>query len=191
MRAARLTALALLPLTAALAGCITVTANDSSDAPRRADMGDFGEATLVNASGARMGRAVLTQGPSGLLIRIEADGLTPGWHGVHIHATGQCAAPFTSAGAHVNHGEPKAPHGLLNAGGPDDGDLPNIFADATGQVRAELFTTRARIADEGPGQWLLDSDGSALVIHANADDHASQPIGGAGDRVACGVMAAG
>lgn len=191
MPAARLTALAFLPLAAALAGCVTVTAIGGPDALPRADVGDFGEATLVNASGARIGRAALTQGPSGLLIRIEAEGLTPGWHGVHIHATGQCDAPFTSAGAHVNHGEPKAPHGLLNAGGPDDGDLPNIFADAAGQVRAELFTTQARIASDGPGQWLWDADGSALVIHANADDHTSQPIGGAGDRVACGVMAAG
>lgn len=191
MRATRLTALAFLPLAAALAGCVSITANDYSDAPRRATVGDFGEATLVNGSGTRVGRAILTQGPTGLLVRIEANGLTPGWHGVHIHATGQCAAPFTSAGGHVNHGEPRAMHGLLNADGPDDGDLPNIFADASGQVRAELFTTRARIASDGPGQWLWDDDGSALVIHASPDDHAGQPIGGAGDRVACGVMAAG
>jgi Cu-Zn family superoxide dismutase len=191
MRAARQITLALLPLTAALAGCISVTANDYSEPTLHAEIGDFGEATLVDAAGSRVGRAVLTQGPTGLLIRIEAAGLTPGWHGVHIHATGQCDAPFTSAGAHVNHGNPTAPHGLLNAGGPDDGDLPNIFADSAGQVRAEVFTTRARIAREGPGQWLWDADGSAIVIHANPDDHASQPIGGAGARVVCGVMAAG
>lgn len=191
MRAIHLITLALLPFAAALAGCVSVTANDWSDTPRRAAVGDFGEATLVNASGARVGRAVLTQGSSGLLIRIEAEGLSPGWHGVHIHATGQCDAPFTSAGGHVNHGDPMPPHGLLNAGGPDDGDLPNIFADAQGRVNAEVFTTRARIASEGPGQWLWDADGSALVIHANMDDQTSQPIGGAGARVACGVMAAG
>lgn len=191
MRASRLVALALLPLAASLGACVSVTANDYSDAPERAAVGDFGEATLINAAGANVGRAVLTQGPTGLLIRIEADGLAPGWHGVHIHATGQCAAPFTSAGAHINHGEPKAPHGLLNAQGPDDGDLPNIHADTQGRVRAEVFTTQARIAREGPGQWLWDADGSALVIHANVDDHRSQPIGGAGDRVACGIMAAG
>lgn len=191
MRPTLRSALSALPLIALLGGCVSVSVTDHSDGADRAEMGDFGEATLVNATGARVGRAVLTQGPSGLLIRIEAEGLTPGWHGVHIHATGQCDAPFTSAGAHVNHGEPKAPHGLLNVGGPDDGDLPNIFADAAGQVRAEAFTTRARLAPEGPGQWLWDADGSALVIHANADDHTSQPIGGAGDRVACGVMAAG
>ena len=190
MRKAHLTALVLLPLTAVLAGCVSVTTNDYSVRPERAVPGAFGEATLVNAGGARIGRAVLTQGATGLLIRIEAEGLPPGWHGVHIHATGQCETPFTTAGAHVNHGDPQAPHGLLNAGGPDDGDLPNIFADAGGRVNAEVFTTRARIASEGPGQWLWDSDGSSLVIHANADDHTSQPIGGAGARIACGVMAA-
>lgn len=191
MRSTLRSALSALPAIALLGGCVSVSVTDYSGGPDRAEMGDFSEATLINASGARVGRAVLTQGPTGLLIRIEAEGLTPGWHGVHIHATGQCDAPFTSAGAHVNHSDTKAPHGLLNAEGPDDGDLPNIFADASGQVRAELFTSRARIAEEGPGQWLWDADGSALVIHANADDHASQPIGGAGDRVACGVMAAG
>lgn len=188
MRAALIATFAALPL----AACVSVTANDySTHAPERASVGDFGEATLINGAGQRVGRAVLTQGATGLLIRVEAEGLTPGWHGIHIHATGECAAPFTSAGAHVNHGEPKAPHGLLNAQGPDDGDLPNIHADANGRVNAELFTTRARIGRSGPGQWLWDEDGSALVIHANADDHTSQPIGGAGDRVVCGVMAAG
>jgi len=191
MRPARLLALAVLPLAASLAACVSVTANDYSWRPSRAAVGDFGEATLFDAGGRNLGRAVLTQGPTGLLIRIEADGLTPGWHGVHIHATGECQAPFTSAGGHINHGEPGAPHGLLNPLGPDDGDLPNIHADDQGRVRAEIFTTRARIANEGPGQWLWDADGSALVIHANADDHNSQPIGGAGARVACGVMAAG
>jgi len=188
----RLIALAAVTATLPLAACASViTSNPVDPVMVRATPGDFGEAQLVAASGARIGRAVLTQGPTGLLIRIEATGLTPGWHGVHIHATGECAAPFTSAGAHVNHGEPRAPHGLLNAEGPDDGDLPNIFAAADGAINAEVFTTQARIARAGPGQWLWDADGSAIVIHANADDHVSQPIGGAGDRVACGVMAAG
>lgn len=192
-KAARYAALAAalaLPLTAG--ACVSVTTNEyaARSAPR-ATLGDFGEATLVNNEGARIGRAVFTQGPTGVVIRIEAEGLTPGWHGVHLHATGVCEGPFTSAGGHINHGEPAAPHGLLNADGPDDGDLPNIFAGPDGRVNAEVFTTRARLAAEGPGQWLLDENGSAIVIHASADDHASQPIGGAGGRVACGVVAAG
>ena len=191
MRSHRLAALATLPLIAALGACAGMSGASGMTGATRAAVGDFGEATLVNAQGRNVGRAVLTQGPTGLLIRIEADGLTPGWHGAHIHAIGQCAAPFTSAGAHINHADAKSPHGLLNAAEPDDGDLPNVFADAQGRVRAEVFTTRARIASSGPGQWLWDADGSALVIHANMDDHTSQPIGGAGDRVVCGVMAAG
>lgn len=162
----------------------------STEAAARTTPGQTAQVAIINGQGAEAGKATLTQGATGLLIKVEAAGLTPGWHGIHIHATGQCEAPFTSAGAHINHGDPKQPHGLLNADGPDDGDLPNVFADAKGAVNAEVFTTRARLADAGPGQWLLDDDGSALVIHANADDHSSQPIGGAGDRVACAVIKA-
>ena len=192
MRLTTLAPLACIALAASLSACISVTDNSyGGSAPVRASVGDFGEATLIDGTGARVGRAVLTQGATGLLIRVEASGLTPGWHGMHIHATGACAAPFTSAGAHINHTDPKTPHGLLNAEGPDDGDLPNIWVGADGKTNAEVFTTKARISARGPGQWLWDADGSALVIHANADDHTTQPIGGAGDRVICGVMAAG
>ena len=160
-------------------------------ATERAPVGDFGEATLNSASGDRIGRASFRQGPTGLLIRIEAQGLTPGWHGVHLHQVGDCSdSAFQSAGGHINHPAP-APHGLLNPSGPDAGDLPNIHADAQGRVAAEVFTARARIAQTGPGEMLWDDDGAAIVIHAQADDHASQPIGGSGARVACGVMAAG
>ncbi len=186
----RLTALAALALPALLGACASVAANAGGDRAMRASVGDFGEAVLRNASGATIGRAVMNQGTTGVLIRVEASGLTPGWHGMHLHATGECAAPFTSAGGHLNHSEPR-PHGLLNAAGPDDGDLPNLWVGTDGKASAEVFTSAARLATSGPGQWLLDADGSALVIHARVDDHVSQPIGGAGDRVACGVIAAG
>ncbi len=149
----------------------------------RAAPGQTSQVAIINGQGADIGKATLTQGSTGLLIKVEATGLTPGWHGIHIHATGQCAAPFTSAGAHINHTDPKTPHGLLNAEGPDDGA-------ADGSAHGEFFTTKARISQDGPGQWLWDADGSALVIHANPDDHNSQPIGGAGDRVACAVLSA-
>lgn len=145
---------------------------------------------LINGQGQSAGQVTLKQGRTGLLMVVEAQGLTPGWHGIHLHATAQCEAPFTSAGAHINHADPKVPHGLLNPAGPDDGDLPNIFADANGVARAELFSTRASLQRGLPGVLLADADGSAIVIHANADDHSSQPIGGAGDRVACGVIEA-
>ena len=81
--------------------------------------------------------------------------------------------------------------GLLNADGSDAGDLPNLYVGADGRGFAEVFTTTAGLAEGGPGQHLLDADGSAILIHAGPDDYASQPIGGSGDRAACGVIAAG
>ena len=169
----------------------TAPSDDAAPAAERATVGDTGTAELRNNAGEVIGTVALTQAPTGLLLRVEAEGLTPGWHGIHIHAVGDCGdSAFQNAGGHINHAEP-VPHGLLNPEGPDDGDLTNIHADDQGRVRAELFTPRARIAETGPGQWLWDEDGSAVVIHANPDDHRSQPIGGAGDRVACAVVARG
>lgn len=139
---------------------------------------------LKGAGGADLGTAVVTMGPSGVLIHIDAKGLTPGWHGVHLHEKGDCsAADFTSAGAHMNSMPTKKPHGLLNVdGGPDFGDLPNLYVAADGTAHAEAFTQLTRFAD------LTDADGSAIVIHASPDDHRTQPIGGAGARVGCGVI---
>lgn len=164
---------------------------DTTDSPpARATSSETGTAELMNNEGESIGTVSLTQAPTGLLMRVEASSLESGWHGIHIHAVGDCSDDaFQNAGSHINHGQ--APHGLLNPEGPDDGDLPNIHAGEAGMVRAELFTTSARIAENGPGQWLWDEDGSAVVIHANPDDHRSQPIGGAGDRVACAVISRG
>lgn len=165
--------------------------DDAAPAAERALVGDTGTAELRDNAGQVIGTVALTQAPTGLLLRVEAEGLTPGWHGIHIHAVGDCGdSAFQNAGGHINHAEP-VPHGLLNPDGPDEGDLTNIHADDQGRVRAELFTPRARIAETGPGQWLWDEDGSAVVIHAAPDDHRTQPIGGAGDRVACAVVARG
>jgi len=190
-RSASLAAALVLASPLALVSACATAADAAQVQADRAPVGATGQAVLIDAQGANIGRVDLRQGPTGLLIKVEASGLTPGWHGIHFHATAACEAPFTSSGAHINHAEPKAPHGLLNPAGPDDGDLPNIYAGADGKVNAELFTTRARISAEGPGQWLWDEDGSAIIIHANPDDHSSQPIGGAGDRVACAALTGG
>ncbi|MDQ8027280.1 MAG: superoxide dismutase family protein, partial [Brevundimonas sp.] len=115
-------------------------------------------------------------------------GWPAGWHGVHLHAVGKCEGPgFTTAGAHVNHAENARPHGLLNtSGGPDLGDLQNVFAHADGTANAEVYLSGAGLA--AAGHDLMDTDGLSFLVHANADDHVSQPIGGAGARIACGVF---
>lgn len=145
-------------------------------------------AKLAGAAGADLGVITFTEAPKGVLMKIEAKGLTPGWHGLHFHEKGDCSkADFTSAGAHV-HGSDKAVHGLLNAQANESGDLPNLHVGADGMGFAEVFTTMVSLKGAGDRSALLDADGSAVIIHASPDDHLSQPIGGAGARVACGVV---
>lgn len=145
-------------------------------------------AELRTAAGASAGTVSLTEAPKGVLIRVEAKGLTPGWHAVHFHEVGDCSkSDFTSAGGHV-HMQPTHVHGLLNPAGDEAGDLPNLFVGANGEGSAELFSTTVSLNGAGGRAALLDKDGSAVVVHAKPDDHTSQPIGGAGPRVACGVI---
>ncbi|HRE21549.1 MAG TPA: superoxide dismutase family protein [Rhabdaerophilum sp.] len=144
------------------------------------------EADVINNKGEAIGKASFKGNGSTTVIRIQlkAGALTPGWHGIHLHAVGDCSDhdKFMASKGHVNHHQKK--HGLLNAEGPDGGDIPNVFAAADGSVSAEVALATALAGDKG----LKDADGSALVIHANEDDHVSQPIGGAGARVACALV---
>ena len=176
----------------------TATPDTAAEAPAphapagRAPVGATARASLVNGTGGSAGRVTFRQGPTGVLIRVEATGLTPGWHGLHLHGVGQCEGPkFTSAGSHVKHGDSTAMHGLLNADGPESGDLPNLYAGEDGRGFAEVFTADAALVEGAGGPNLLDADGAAILIHAGPDDHAAQPIGGSGDRVACGIITSG
>jgi superoxide dismutase, Cu-Zn family len=143
---------------------------------------------LQNAQHKTIGSIVLTDAPKGVLLHVEASGLTPGWHGIHFHEKGDCSdAAFKMSGGHVHTATPTV-HGLLNPQANDDGDLTNVYADAKGKVMAELFSPLVSLNGAGSRPALLDADGSAVVIHAKPDDYQTQPIGGAGDRVACAVV---
>lgn len=146
--------------------------------------------SFIGADGGPRGTAMLTGSPNGVLIHLELTGIAPGWHGVHLHATGACQAPdFKTAGAHINMGAMK--HGLGNPMGAEDGDLPNIYAGADGKVMAELFSTKVSMMGGGGRAPLMDADGSAIVVHAMADNQMSQPIGDSGARIACAVIPPG
>ena len=142
-------------------------------------------AEVKDASGSVVGTATFAQVADGVQVSARFRGLPPGPHGIHVHAVGQCEPPFASAGGHFNPAGHK--HGLRNPEGPHAGDLPNLMvaADGTGSISA-----LARGATLSAGQAsLFDADGSALVIHANADDDVTDPAGNSGDRIACGVLA--
>ncbi|GBQ27864.1 Cu/Zn superoxide dismutase [Acetobacter estunensis NRIC 0472] len=149
---------------------------------------DEASASLIGTDGANHGTAHLTETPTGVLLRIEATHLPAGWHGLHFHEKGVCTPPkFTSAGSHVHAASPVV-HGLLNPKANDDGDLPNLFVASDGTATVELHTTLVSLHGTDNRPALLDTDGSSLVIHAKPDDYTTQPIGGAGDRIACGVI---
>jgi Cu-Zn family superoxide dismutase len=142
-------------------------------------------ASLVDASGRNIGGAHLRETPHGVLIKLELKNATPGPHGFHIHETGKCERPsFASAGGHFNPTGRK--HGLLNPDGPHAGDLPNIEVPSTTNLSIEHFASGVTLKP-GP-RSLLDTDGSAVMIHSAQDDYMSDPAGNAGERLACGEI---
>jgi superoxide dismutase, Cu-Zn family len=144
-------------------------------------------AELLDRDGTRTGEVTLTQTPHhGVLLHIEAWGLEPGVHAIHIHETGRCDPPdFESAGGHFN--PTGAGHGALHAEGMHVGDLLNLHVGEDGRIVTERHAPRATL-EEGSPTSLLGGDGTAIVIHVSADDYLSQPTGDAGGRVACGVI---
>ena len=107
-------------------------------------------------------------------IKVEAEGLAPGAHGIHLHSVGRCDGPdFKSAGPHWNPAGRQ--HGHDNPQGAHLGDLPNLVAGADGKATAS-FTIEGDMAD---------ADGTSLVIHAKPDDNKTDPSGNSGDRIAC------
>ena len=152
-----------------------------------AALADMAAAQMIDTDGAVIGKATFEQTPHGVLMNVEVAGLPPGAHGIHLHAVGACTPDFTAATGHIN--PDGVPHGLRNPEGPDNGDLPNLFVHADGSARAEFFTVLVSVSG-GDMPALLDEDGSAVIIHENPDDHLTQPIGGAGGRISCGVIEA-
>ena len=66
------------------------------------------------------------------------------------------------------------------------GDLGNITVNADGTGTATVQTDRFTLSE---GEFSLqDMDGSAILIHAGADDLMTDPSGDSGDRIACGVV---
>src|SRR5687767_13138666 len=66
--------------------------------------GSKAQATLHDASGAVVGTVKLEQDGDSVAMKVHVAGVAPGFHGFHVHGTGVCAAPFTSAGGHYNPG---------------------------------------------------------------------------------------
>jgi Cu-Zn family superoxide dismutase len=139
---------------------------------------------LKDGNGKSVGSAVLSE-QRGLVIQLNLHDLPPGEHGIHIHQNATCEAPdFKTAGPHFNPDNKK--HGLKNPEGHHAGDMQNIRVGTNGKSQTRVVNPDLNLGNDSHS--IFSNGGSALVIHAKADDLKTDPAGNAGDRIACGVI---
>ncbi|ROO89992.1 Cu-Zn family superoxide dismutase [Actinocorallia herbida] len=158
-------------------------------------------AVIKTAEGATVGSLTVDAENGPARVTIKAQGLPPGYHGLHFHQTGVCDAnskdpatgsPFFSAGPHLDTGGHEHAH--------HTGDLPDLLINTDGTGTATAVSDRFQV------DQLFDADGTSVIIHANADNQSNIPdrytapdgqkgpdadtlkAGDSGGRTACGIL---
>ena len=92
------------------------------------------------------------------------------FYGVHIHEFGNCDLPFDKTGNHFNPADAKHPDHA--------GDLPPLLSNQ-GYAWQAFYDKRFTV------EQIV---GKSVVIHSMRDDFTSQPSGGSGEKIGCGVI---
>lgn len=163
---------------------------------------DNGSAILIPGPGDTLSAVAAVRGYSDsalrgtVLFRQEGDsvrvtaavsGLQPGKaYAIHVHRVGDCRTPEAS-GEHFFldseiHGNP-----FDSLPAHHRGDLPNLTVGPAG-LGQMAFMTGSFTVDAVESTSVLNR---SVVVHANPDDYATQPSGGSGDRIACGIILRG
>ena len=137
-------------------------------------------ATAVKGKGRYLGLIIASDSKRGLLLIPRLHGLSPGYHGFHLHTKPSCAYFGKAAGGHWDPKHTGKHRGPYRSGG-HLGDLPKLYVNAGGFATRDVLVPRLSVAD---------LKGHALMIHAGGDNYSDKPkkLGGGGARVACGVI---
>jgi Cu-Zn family superoxide dismutase len=143
--------------------------------------------TLKDAKGNDVGTATIMSKRSGVEVKLDLKGLPAGVHAVHFHQDAKCDPPdFKSAGPHFNPAGKQ--HGFDNPQGHHAGDMMNFTVKDDGTAKATVKDGEVTLNPGSESKSLFANGGTAIVVHAKADDYKTDPSGNSGDRIACGTI---
>lgn len=136
--------------------------------------------------GEKIGTVSFSDSGKGLEIKTDLKDLQPGHHGFHIHEFPSCEGAekegkWVAGGGAGSHLDPQhTGHHLGPNGDGHLGDLPFITVNEKGHAKETLYAKRLKVSD---------LSGHSIMIHKGADNYSDiPPMGGGGDRIACGVI---